>query len=114
MQQRQALKVLSHAEEAQALSGSERRAQLNIAAKDAQYAVSKEQRLTSINQHSDYLPGFESALIETATKPWSLSAQEGVQTLLGSINSQILALEHTEQTRSKALDALEAKVWCLY
>lgn len=110
LQQRQALKVLSHAEEAQALSGSERRAQLNIAAKDAQYAVSKEQRLTSINQHSDYLPGFESALIETATKPWSLSAQEGVQTLLGSINSQILALEHTEQTRSKALDALEAKV----
>lgn len=110
LQQRQALKVLSHAEEAQAVSGDERRIQLNKAAFDAQHAVTEQDKVDNAHSSSNYLPDFQSALLATATKPWSLSAQEGVQTLLGDINTKILALEHTEQGRNKRLSALESKV----
>jgi len=110
LQQREALKVLSHAEEAQAVSGDERRVELNKAAFDAQRAVTVQDKLDDAHASSKYVSGFQSALLATATRPWSLSAQEAVQTLLGNINVKILALEHTEQARSKGLSSLEAKV----
>lgn len=111
LQQREALGVLSHAEEAQALSGDERRVELNKAAFGAQDAVNKEEKLADGGDKAPgYVAGFESKLLATATRPWSLDAQEGVQTLLGNINSRILAIEHTEQGRSAGLTSLEAKV----
>lgn len=113
LQQREALRVLSHAEEAQALSGDSRRVELNKAAFGAQDAVNKEEKLAERDgggQAPGYVAGFESKLLATATRPWSLDAQEGVQTLLGNINSRILAIEHTEQGRSAGLTSLEAKV----
>jgi hypothetical protein len=111
LQQRQALKVLSHSEEAEALSGDARRVQLNKAADEAQAAVTRENRhAAERSSQADYVKNFEGSMLETASRPWSLSAQEGVQTLLGDINAKILAIEHTEKSRKKGLEQLEAKV----
>jgi len=111
LQQREALQVLSHAEEAQALTGDKRRVELNKAAFGAQDAVNKEEKLAEGDGKAPgYVAGFESKLLATATRPWSLDAQEGVQTLLGDVNSKILALEHAQQARSARLTSLEAKV----
>lgn len=108
-QQRQALRVLSHAEEAEALGGDARRIQLNKAASDAQKAANEEEK-SSERGSSKYVPRFKSVLLETAAKPWSLSAQENVQSLLGSISTKILAAEHTERDRATRLSVLESKV----
>jgi len=111
LQQRQALKVLSHSEEAEALAGDARRIQLNKAANEAQDAVTRENRLAAArSSKADYVSGFEGAMLHTATQPWSLSAQEGVQTLLGDISTKILAIEHAEKERRQGLAQLEVKV----
>lgn len=109
-QQKAALNVLSHAEEAEALSGDARRVQLNKAAEEAQKAVRNEDGHEGDRNMASYVHGFESKLLATAERPWSLSAQEGVQSLLGDINSKILGIEHEEQTRNKGLKSLESRV----
>jgi hypothetical protein len=111
LQQREALKVLSHSEEAEALAGDARRVQLNKAANEAQDAVTRENRLAAArSSKADYVSGFEGAMLHTATRPWSLGAQEGVQTLLGDISMKILAIEHAEKERRQGLAQLEVKV----
>ena len=111
-QQRAALKVLSHAEEAQALSGAPRKTELDKAASSAQHAVNAEDK-TKMDGHyraAHYVAGYESKLLAVAERPWSLSAQAGVQALLGDINSKILKVEHAEEARNEALAALERKI----
>ena len=111
-QQRAALKVLSHAEEAQALSGPPRKTELDKAASSAQHAVNAEDK-TKMDGHyhaAHYVAGYEGKLLAVAERPWSLSAQAGVQALLGDINSKILKVEHAEEARNDALAALERKV----
>lgn len=111
-QQRAALKVLSNAEEAQALSGPPRKTELDKAASSAQHAVNAEDK-TKMDGHyhaAHYVAGYEGKLLAVAERPWSLSAQAGVQALLGGINSKILKVEHAEEARNEALAALERKV----